>query len=64
MARVRAVSVADRDQEIWRQGQLVARRRGISMSQLIIQAIQHEITKWETPDAYIVEEDVEPEKVV
>ena len=61
MAKVRAVSVADRDQEIWKQGQLVAQRRGISMSQLIIQAIQKEITKWEIPDT---EEDVEPEKVV
>jgi hypothetical protein len=64
MAKVRAVSVADRDQETWQKGQLIAQRRGISMSQLIIQAIQKEITKWETPDAYNLESDDEIETKV
>ena len=64
MAKVRAVSVADRDQETWRQGQLVAQRRGISMSQLIIQAIEKEISKWNTPEPYILEDEDEPAKVV
>jgi hypothetical protein len=65
MAKVRAVSVADRDQGTWEQAQLVARRRGISMSQLVIQAIRKEVTKWDMPDAYnLEEEEVEPAKVV
>jgi post-segregation antitoxin (ccd killing protein) len=64
MAKIRAVSVSDKDQELWQRGQLVARRRGISMSQLIIQAIQKEVTKWETPDPYILEDEEVEAKVV
>ena len=61
MAKVRAVSVADRDQETWEHGQLIARRRGISMSQLIIQAIRKEIDKWEPVERERVDE---PQEVV
>ena len=64
MSKIRVVSVADRDQETWKKGQLVARRRGISMSQLVIKAIEKEVTKWDIPEAYLTEENEDDREVV
>jgi hypothetical protein len=56
--KIRTVSVPDKDQDLWQRGVQVAGRRGISMSALILQSLEKELTKWEIPDAYIIE----PEK--
>jgi len=56
--KIRTVSVPDKDQDLWQRGVEVARRRGVSMSSLVLQSLEKELTKWEIPDAYIIE----PEK--
>ncbi len=53
MARIHSVSVPDLQEETWRSGQVLARRRGWSMSNLIVRLLEREVRLSQVPDAYL-----------
>jgi len=44
-SKIRTVSVPDKDQDLWHQGSLIAGRRGISMSALVLQSLEKEVQR-------------------
>jgi hypothetical protein len=66
ITKMRSVSVPAARDTLWQQAQVLARRRGISMSKFVLDCVEKEVKRAEIPDAYLLEpddEDLEPESV-